>query len=102
MRLLVFFLAPVDQFGNQPENAQPEQDSHERGQMSDGLEGRHQYQEGKAQIEDQIALENTRSKQLAVRFIGRRNDLPAPQQVTHDNQRNHEVDQRGKENSLDD
>ena len=53
---LIVLLA-VDQFAHQPEDAQTEEDAHERGQMGDGLEYRHRDQDAEPHGEHEVLLE---------------------------------------------
>ena len=55
--LFVRLLASMDQLADNPEDAQPEEYSHKRWQVGNGLEGWHRDQQGNPQIENQIALE---------------------------------------------
>ena len=76
--LFVLFLVAVDQFADQPENAEAKQDPHERRQVGDRLEGRHQHQNAEPEKEHQIALERRWFASDLALAVGRRNDLLAP------------------------
>src|SRR5574343_676930 len=100
--LVLVFLVAMDDIADQPEDAEAEQDAHERRQMGDRLEGRYGDQDADAQIEHQVALElGGLDAMIAIVDSRRFNQLPA-QDVSGDGQRNDHADQGRQQYRLDD
>ena len=103
MLLVLVLLVAVEQFADQPEDAEAEEDAHEGRQMGDGLEDRHADQDAEPHAEHQVLLERggLDSRCRSQPLTGLTTSRPS-QDVAGDGQRHDQVDHRGEEDPLHD